>query len=114
MPLLTFVNPAILSHEMDNFLETLKAQADIVEVVSGYVPLRCTGKNYVGLCPFHEEKSPSFTVSPENNIFYCFGCHAGGDVLTFLMKMENVSFPEAMELLAVKVGLPMPEQVLEV
>ncbi len=96
---------------MDDFLQKLKAQVDIVEVVSGYVPLRRTGKNYVGLCPFHQEKTPSFTVSPENNIFYCFGCQAGGDALTFLMKVESITFPESVALLAEKLGLPLPERL---
>ncbi|MCX5971155.1 MAG: DNA primase [Coprothermobacterota bacterium] len=96
---------------MDDFLQKLKAQVDIVEVVSGYVPLRRTGKNYVGLCPFHQENTPSFTVSPENNIFYCFGCQAGGDALTFLMKVESITFPESVALLAEKLGLPLPERL---
>jgi DNA primase len=96
---------------VDDFLEKLKAQIDIVEVVSAYVPLRRTGKNYVGLCPFHSEKTPSFTVSPENNIFYCFGCQTGGDAFTFLMKVENITFPEAMSMLAGKLGMPMPERM---
>ncbi len=96
---------------MDDFLQKLKEQADIVEVVAGYVALRRTGKNYVGLCPFHQEKTPSFTVSPENNIFYCFGCQAGGDALTFLMKVESITFPESVALLAEKLGLPLPERL---
>ncbi|MCX5975911.1 MAG: DNA primase [Coprothermobacterota bacterium] len=96
---------------MDDFLQKLKTQVDILELVSGYVPLRRTGKNYVGLCPFHQEKTPSFTVSPENNIFYCFGCQAGGDALTFLMKVESITFPESVALLAEKLGLPLPERL---
>jgi len=91
-----------------NFLEKIREETDIISIVSQYVPLRRSGKNYVGLCPFHQEKTPSFTVSPERNMFYCFGCHAGGDVITFLMKIENISFAEAVELLAKKMGLSVP------
>ncbi|MGB9867838.1 MAG: DNA primase [Bacillota bacterium] len=86
-------------------VEEIKARVDIVSVVEEYVRLRKAGKNYVGLCPFHSEKTPSFTVSPDKQIFYCFGCHEGGDVFTFLMKRENLSFVEAVRTLAEKLGL---------
>lgn len=94
--------------DYSQFINKLRDQADIVEVVSPYVSLRKTGKNLVGLCPFHSEKTPSFTVSPEKNMFYCFGCQAGGDALTFLMKIENLPFTETVELLAQKLGLSIP------
>lgn len=86
-------------------IEEIKARVDIVSVVEEYVRLRKAGKNYVGLCPFHSEKTPSFTVSPDKQMFYCFGCHEGGDVFTFLMKRENLSFVEAVRILADRIGL---------
>jgi DNA primase len=79
---------------------------DIVEVVSQYVKLRRSGKNFVGLCPFHKERTPSFTVSPEKQIFYCFGCREGGNAIHFLMKYERISFAEALEGLASRYGIP--------
>jgi DNA primase len=93
-----------------DFLEKLKNETDIYSLISRYVPLRPSGKNYVGLCPFHQEKTPSFTVSPERNMFYCFGCHAGGDAIAFLMRIENLTFPEAVEILASKLGLTVPQK----
>jgi len=93
----------------DEKLTEIKQAADIVEVISEYVMLKKTGKNYVGLCPFHTEKTPSFTVTPEKQIFYCFGCHAGGNVISFLMKHDNLSFPEAARLLARQYGVPLPQ-----
>ncbi|HAA89134.1 MAG: DNA primase [Thermoanaerobacterales bacterium 50_218] len=92
----------------EDFIETVRDAVDIVDVVSEYVVLKKTGQNYVGLCPFHIEKTPSFTVSPSKQIFYCFGCGIGGNVFTFLMKIENLSFPEAVEALARRVGLEVP------
>ncbi len=90
-------------------IEEIKDRADIVEVVSEYVPLKRRGRNYVGLCPFHSEKTPSFTVSEEKGIFYCFGCHTGGSVITFLMKKEGISFPEAVRSLARRYGIIVQE-----
>jgi len=88
----------------DNFAQTLKAQADIVRVIGDYVRLRKTGaQNYTGLCPFHKEKTGSFSVNAAHGYFYCFGCHEKGDVFTFVMKMESVSFPEAVRSVAAKV-----------
>ena len=83
-------------------------RTDIVALVSEYVKLRKTGKNYVGLCPFHEEKTGSFTVDPDKQLFYCFGCGTGGNVFTFLMKREGLSFPEALEKLAQRAGVRLP------
>lgn len=90
----------------------IKNTADIVEVVSEVVLLKKTGKNYVGLCPFHSEKTPSFTVSPEKQIFYCFGCAAGGNVFSFLMKHDGISFPDAAKMLAVRYGIDIPTDTL--
>jgi len=81
-------------------IEEVKARADIVAIVSEHVALRRSGKNYVGLCPFHAEKTPSFTVSPDKQMFHCFGCQAGGDVITFVMRITGSDFPTAMERLA--------------
>ena len=82
--------------------------ADIVDVVSEVVLLKQNGKNYLGLCPFHTEKTPSFTVSPDKQIFYCFGCGVGGNVFSFLMKREGASFPEAVRQLADRYGIVLP------
>ena len=93
----------------DKVLE-IKNAADIVEVVSESVLLKKTGKNYVGLCPFHSEKTPSFTVSPQKQIFYCFGCSAGGNVFSFIMKRDGISFPEAARILSRQYGINVPLQ----
>jgi DNA primase len=92
-------------------IEEVKRRADIVDLVSEYVTLKKGGRNFLGLCPFHKEKTPSFTVSREKQIFYCFGCGEGGNVLTFLMKMNNMSFPEAVRFLAGKTGVVIPERI---
>ena len=92
----------------DSFLEQLRANTDIESVISPYVNLRRRGKNLVGLCPFHNEKTPSFTVYPENGSFYCFGCGVGGDVITFVRRMENLDYMEAVKQLADRAGLPLP------
>ncbi|WP_338819134.1 DNA primase [Moorella thermoacetica] len=86
-------------------IHEVKDRIDIVEIIGGYVQLKKRGRSYVGLCPFHNEKTPSFTVSPDKQVFYCFGCGAGGDVLTFLMKREGLSFPEALAALAARAGV---------
>ena len=96
----------------EDFIAELRSKADIVALVSEYVRLRKTGKRYVGLCPFHREKTPSFSVDPDKQLFYCFGCGEGGNIFSFLMKIENVGFPEAVEELAQKVGLDLPKAVL--
>lgn len=87
----------------------VRARVDIVEVVSEYVPLKRRGRSYFGLCPFHSERTPSFSVNPELGIFHCFGCGVGGDVFGFLMKMEGLSFHEAVKRLAEKYGVPLPK-----
>jgi len=94
------------------FIEEVRRQADIVEVISEHVALKRTGKNFQGLCPFHSEKTPSFNVNPERQMFYCFGCQTGGNVFSFLMKRENLTFVEALTVVAAKVGLALPEKEL--
>jgi DNA primase len=94
----------------DNFKETLKQQADIVRVVGDYVKLKKTGaQNYSGLCPFHAEKTPSFSVHATRQFFHCFGCGESGDVFSFIQKVENITFPEALRLVAQKLGVSMPK-----
>lgn len=90
-------------------LEEIQTRADIVNVISEYVLLSKKGKNYLGLCPFHNEKTPSFTVTPDKQMFYCFGCQTGGNVFTFLQKKENISFAEAVKILADKTGISLPQ-----
>ncbi len=95
----------------DNFAQTVKDQADIVKIVGDYVKLRKTGaQNYTGLCPFHKEKTGSFSVNAVHRYFYCFGCHEKGDVFTFVMKMDVLSFPEAVRVVAAKAGIPLPKR----
>ncbi len=91
------------------FLSELKMRCDITDVVSSYVNLKRRGRNMVGLCPFHSEKTPSFNIYPENGSFFCFGCGVGGDVITFIMKIENLDYIEAVKLLANRAGMSMPE-----
>jgi DNA primase len=93
----------------DKTLEEIKERADIVEVLSDHLTLKKAGRNYKGLCPFHNEKTPSFMVSPEKQLFHCFGCGAGGNVFTFLMKYEQISFAEAARSLAQRYGVRIPE-----
>lgn len=92
----------------DSKIEEIKSRVDIVELASEYVTLKKAGRNYLGLCPFHQEKTPSFTVNREKQIFYCFGCGEGGNVITLLMKIANKSFPEAIKHLAEKTGVILP------
>jgi DNA primase len=95
----------------DNFAQLVKQQADIVRIVGDYLKLRKSGaQNYTGLCPFHKEKTGSFSVNATHGYFYCFGCHEKGDVFTFVMKMENISFPEAIRVVATKCGIPLPKR----
>jgi DNA primase len=90
-------------------IEKVRERADIVEVISSYIPLKPAGKNYRALCPFHKEKTPSFTVSPEKGLFHCFGCGVGGNVFTFLMRYEGISFYEAVKSLAERYGISIEE-----
>ena len=92
-------------------MDELYARTDIVSVVSGYLPLKKDGRRYWGLCPFHNEKTPSFSVNGELNLYYCFGCKAGGNVVQFVMEMERVSYLEAVKLLADRIHLALPEMV---
>jgi DNA primase len=96
--------------EAGSFADKVKQQADIVRVVGEYVRLKKTGKDFSGLCPFHQEKTPSFTVSPIKQIFYCFGCGKGGDVYNFVMEMEKCEFPDAVRVVAEKCGIAIPRQ----
>ncbi len=95
----------------DNFAQTVKSQVDIVKIIGDYIKLRKTGaQNYTGLCPFHKEKTGSFSVNATHGYFYCFGCHEKGDVFNFVMKMDVLSFPEAVRAVAVKAGIPLPKR----
>lgn len=94
----------------DRFIEKLKDTVDIVDLISNYVELKKTGKNYKGLCPFHQEKTPSFNVNPDRQFYYCFGCGAGGDAYKFLMEIENISFYESVKQLARRTGMELPQQ----
>ena len=94
----------------EEIVEEVRMKSDIVDVISGYVKLQKKGSRYFGLCPFHNEKSPSFSVSPDNQMYYCFGCGAGGNTITFLMEYENYSFPEALKILADRVGVELPKK----
>ena len=93
----------------DDVIEEVRAANDIVDVISQYVQLKRKGTSYFGLCPFHNEKSPSFSVSPGKQMYYCFGCGAGGNVFTFIMEYENYSFREALEYLADRAGVKLPK-----
>lgn len=98
----------MVNHIPENIISEIRGAADIVDIVSDMVILKKAGKDYQGLCPFHTEKTPSFTVSPEKQMFYCFGCGTGGDVFKFLMMHEGVSFPEAVRTLAGRCGIEVP------
>lgn len=94
----------------DEIVEEVRSRNDIVDIISGYVRLQKRGSNYFGLCPFHNEKSPSFSVSPGKQMYYCFGCGAGGNVITFLMEYENYTFAEALKVLADRAGVTLPQE----
>src|SRR4026209_1315980 len=87
-------------------LEQIRGASDVVDVIGSYLPLKRAGANFVTLCPFHKEKSPSFNVNPHRQIFRCFGCHKGGDVFTFVKEYENITFVEAMQRLADRANIP--------
>src|SRR5262245_58429192 len=93
-----FVSPATL--------EQIRAASDIIDVIGAYLPLKKAGANFLTLCPFHKEKTPSFNVSPHRQIFHCFGCHKGGDVFSFVQEYENITFPEALRRLADRANIP--------
>ena len=89
-------------------IEEVVSRNDIVDVISGYIKLKKSGSSYVGLCPFHNEKSPSFSVSGTKQMYHCFGCGVGGNVITFVMEYENYTFPEAVKMLADRAGIALP------
>lgn len=99
-----------MAYYSDELVEEVRSRNDIVDVISGYVRLQKKGSTYFGLCPFHNEKTGSFSVSPGKQMYYCFGCGAGGNVFTFLMQYENFTFPEAMGALAERVGVELPKE----
>ena len=90
------------------FIDDLRRQTDIVRVIQDYVSLKKKGANWMACCPFHQEKTPSFSVNPSKDIFYCFGCQKGGSIFNFVMEIERVSFPEAVRIVAEKAGMPLP------
>jgi len=92
-----------------NVIDEILNRADIAEIIGGYIPLKRAGRNFRALCPFHHEKTPSFMVSPERQIYHCFGCNKGGNAINFLMQYEHLEFPEAVEFLARKTGVVLPE-----
>ena len=94
----------------ENFVQEVVERTNIEELIGKYVPLKRTGSNLVGRCPFHSEKTPSFSVSPAKRMFFCFGCHAGGSAITFVQKIENLDFPDAVEFLANRAGIPLPRE----
>jgi len=94
----------------DETRERIRAANDIVDVIGSYLPLKRAGTNFVALCPFHKEKSPSFNVSPQRQIFHCFGCHKGGDVFKFVMEHESVDFVEALRRLADRAKIPLEHE----
>ena len=96
-----------------SFIETLRMSCDIESIVSSYVKLKRTGRNETGLCPFHSEKTPSMVVYNDTQSFYCFGCGAGGDVISFVMRIENLGYVEAIKFLAQRVGLEVPDDGME-
>src|SRR5215831_520710 len=102
----------VLNSRPMDFARQLKEQIDIVRVASDYVRLRAFGNRYSGLCPFHNEKTPSFSIYSDHQIFKCFGCDAKGDVFSFVMKIEGLTFWEALKKLAEQHGIPLPKQSL--
>src|SRR5271169_3860871 len=95
--------------EAGSFADKVKTQADIVRVIGEYVRLKKSGQNFMGLCPFHSEKSPSFAVHPVRQIYHCFGCGVSGDVFQFVMELEKSTFPEAVRTVAEKCGIAIPK-----
>src|SRR3989337_1388283 len=103
----------VVGYIPDELVEEIRARSDIVEVISDRILLKKSGANYKGLCPFHSEKTPSFIVSPAKQIFHCFGCNEGGNVYQFVMKIENISFPDSVLLLARKYGINITDQKIK-
>ena len=93
-----------------SFIDDLLARVDIVDVIDARTTLKKTGKNYSGLCPFHNEKTPSFSVEPDKQFYYCFGCGAGGNAIGFVMNDENLDFPDAIENIAAQMGIEVPRE----
>ena len=93
-------------------IKRIKAAANIVDIIGEYIVLKKAGRNFLGLCPFHTEKTPSFSVSPEKQIFYCFGCHSGGNVYAFLMQHQGLSFPEAVRAVGGKYGIEVAQEAM--
>ncbi len=100
-----------MAYYSDEIIEEVKAANDILDVVSNYVSLKRKGNNYFGLCPFHREKTPSFSVATEKQIYHCFGCGQGGNVISFIMKIENINFKEAIEFLAERAKINLPTEL---
>ena len=103
----------VAMHFPSEWVDELYARVDIVQTVSNYLPLKKKGHNFWGLCPFHNEKTPSFSVNPELNVYYCFGCKAGGNIVQFVMEMERLTYPEALEFLANQVHLALPQKTMQ-
>ena len=108
-PLLNSKDKLVSQLIPEEVVQEVLLRTDIIDVIGDYVQLKRTGANAKGLCPFHQEKTPSFTVSPAKGLFYCFGCHASGNVFRFLMQHEHMTFPEAVRFLAVRSGVRIPE-----
>ena len=94
----------------EDIIEEVRSRNDIVDVIGGYVTLKRRGNSYMACCPFHHEKTPSFHVNRDKQMYHCFGCGVGGNVITFVMEYENFSFPEALKMLAERAGVALPEQ----
>jgi len=90
-------------------IEKIREATDLVDLIEEVTPLERRGKDYWGLCPFHSETTPSFSVSPQKGFFYCFGCHVGGNVFSFVMEWEKVGFPQAVAILGLRAGVPVEE-----
>lgn len=96
----------------EHVIEQIRSQSDIVDVISDYMQLTKRGRNYFGLCPFHGEQTPSFSVSQEKQIFHCFGCGAGGNAITFVMDIEHIPFPDALVKLSQRAGIPLEMELV--
>lgn len=99
-----------MSFYSQDLVEEIRARSDIVDVISSYIKLQRKGSNYVGLCPFHNDRNPSMSVNQPRQIYHCFSCGAGGDVFKFVMEYENLTFPEAMKVLAERAGISLPKR----